>query len=48
MPVTSFMDFMQGRISNGWILFGSIAGLLYPIYKIGVFGAGDVELFLMM
>ena len=67
------MDFMQDRIANGWLLFGSMIGLylhglengwqkiymvlpavllsfclLYPIYKIGALGAGDVKLFLMI
>ena len=66
------MDFKHDRISNGWLLFGSMIGLylyglengwlkiymvlpavllsfclLYPIYKIGALGAGDVKLFLM-
>ena len=70
--VAVLMDYAHDRISNGWLLFGSMIGLylhglengweeiytvlpavllsfciLYPVYKIGALGAGDVKLFLM-
>lgn len=69
--LSALADLMTNRIPNGFVLLGTVTGivisflsgrgiwdtlasmflaflLMYPLYKIGVFGAGDVKLFILI